>query len=260
MSFVGELEVLKNEEINEEVFALTLEDHEGSNIKPGQFYNFKASDTSFPLLRRPISVALVEEGKIIFYIQTKGLGTQLLSALKSGESVNVIGPLGNGFEFTGVKKPLVVGGGIGVAPMMDTVRALKELGHDEVKVLLGFREVPYGIDVFKNFTINIEIASEHAEGYTKGYVTTLVEKALEEEAYDGVFVCGPHVMLKAVAEICKAKNVRSYLLMEEKMACGIGACLVCTCKIQKENERDFKNLRTCKEGPVFLGEEVLFDE
>ncbi len=216
MSFVGELEVLKNEEVNEEVFALTLEDHENSNIQPGQFYNFQAGETSYPLLRRPISVALVEEGKIIFYIQKKGLGTQLLSTLKSGETVNVIGPLGNGFDFTDIKKPLVVGGGIGVAPMMDTVRKLKALGHENVKVLLGFREEPYGISVFNDFTNNIEIASEHAEGYTKGYVTTLVEKALEEEAYDGVFVCGPHVMLKAVSEICKANNVRSYLLMEEK--------------------------------------------
>lgn len=260
MRFVGELEVLKNEEINEEVFALTLEDHKDSNIKPGQFYNFKTSNTDFPLLRRPISVALVEEGKIIFYIQKKGLGTMLLSALKSGESLDVIGPLGNGFDFEGVKKPLIVGGGIGVAPMMDTVRALKKLGHENVKVLLGFRENPYGIDVFSEFTNNIEIASEHAEGYTKGYVTTLLEKALQEGNYDGVFVCGPHVMIKSVAEICKDKGVRSYLLMEEKMACGIGACLVCTCKIQKENESDFKNLRTCKEGPVFLGEEVLFDE
>ncbi len=260
MSFVGLLEVLKNEEINEEVFALTLEANEGCTTKPGQFYNFKAGDTAYPLLRRPISVALVEEGKIVFYIQKKGIGTHLMSTLKSGESVDVIGPLGNGFDFEGVKKPLVVGGGIGVAPMMDTVRALKELGHEDVKVLLGYREMPYGIDVFKQFTSDVEIASEHAEGYTKGYVTTLVEKALTEGDYDGVFVCGPHVMLKAVSEICKDKNVRSYLLMEEKMACGIGACLVCTCKIQKEDESDFKNLRTCKEGPVFLGEEVLFDE
>lgn len=260
MSFVGELEVLKNEVINDEVFALTLEAHEDVNIKAGQFYNFKASETAYPLLRRPISVALVEDGKIVFYIQKKGLGTHLLSQLKAGDEVNVIGPLGNGFDLEGVKKPLVVGGGIGVAPMMETVRLLKELGHEDVKVLLGYREEPYGIDVFKGITNQIEIASEHAEGYHNGYVTTLLEKALECEAYDGVFVCGPHVMLKAVAAICKAKGVKSYLLMEEKMACGIGACLVCTCKIQKPGESDFKNLRTCKEGPVFIGEEVMFDE
>lgn len=260
MSFVGNLKVLKNEVVNEEVFALTLTRPEGQDIVPGQFYNFKAGESAYPLLRRPISVALVEEQSIVFYIQKKGLGTNLLSALEVDEEVNVIGPLGNGFDFEGVKKPLVIGGGIGVAPMMDTVRALKELGHEEVKVLLGYREEPYGVEVFKQYTNDIEIASEHADGYTKGYVTTLVEKALTEGDYDGVFVCGPHVMLKAVAEICKSQKVRSYLLMEEKMACGIGACLVCTCKVKKEDESDFKNLRTCKEGPVFLGEEVVFDE
>jgi dihydroorotate dehydrogenase electron transfer subunit len=260
MNFVGELEVLKNEEVNEEVFSLTIECPEETRIKPGQFYNFSAGETAYPLLRRPISVALVEEGKITFYIQKKGVGTHALSRLKSGDMVNVIGPLGNGFDFDGVKKPLVVGGGIGVAPMMDTVRALSDLGHEKVKVLLGYREEPYGIDIFKRYTEAVEIASEHAERYVRGYVTTLVEKALEEEAYDGVFVCGPHVMLKAVANICKEKNIKSYLLMEEKMACGIGACLVCTCKVQKEDEKDFKNLRTCKEGPVFLGSEVVFDD
>jgi dihydroorotate dehydrogenase electron transfer subunit len=260
MNFVGNLEVLKNEEINEEVFALTLEIHEGAAIKPGQFYNFKAGDTAFPLLRRPISVALVEEGKIIFYIQKKGLGTTLLSNLKAGEEVNVIGPLGNGFEFDGIKKPLIVGGGIGVAPMMETLQALKNEGHENVKVLLGYREEPYGVDVFKSYTNDIEIASEHATGYHKGYVTSLVENALNTGDYDSVFVCGPHVMLESVADICKRQGVKSYLLMEEKMACGIGACLVCTCKVKKEDETEFKNLRTCKEGPVFLGEEVMFDE
>ncbi|MBN2899135.1 MAG: dihydroorotate dehydrogenase electron transfer subunit [Clostridia bacterium] len=259
MSFVGNLEVLKNEVINEEVFALTLEAHE-ADIKAGQFYNFKTSDIVYPLLRRPISVALVEDGKIIFYIQKKGTGTQLLSNLKAGDEVNVIGPLGNGFDFTGIKKPLVVGGGIGVAPMMEAARQLKESGHEAVKVLLGYREEPYGIDVFEKITSDIAIASERAEGYHKGYVTALLEEVLDAAVYDGVFVCGPHVMLKAVAAICKAKGVKSHLLMEEKMACGIGACLVCTCKIQKEGESDFKNLRTCKEGPVFPGEEVLFDE
>jgi len=260
MSFVGELEVLRNEEINEEVFALTLESHEGIAIKPGQFYNFSAGDTAYPLLRRPISVALVGEGKITFYIQKKGVGTKLLSTLKSGDAVNVIGPLGNGFDFEGIKKPLIVGGGIGVAPMMDTARALSEQGHENVKVLLGYRGLPYGIDVFEQYTSNIEITSEYADGYSKGYVTTLVEQALKEEAFDGVFVCGPHVMLKAVAEICNRRKIKSFLLMEEKMACGIGACLVCTCKVQKEGESDFENLRTCKEGPVFLGSEVVFDD
>jgi len=260
MSFVGNLEVLKNEAITEEVFALTIETHEGSDIKAGQFYNFKAGDTAYPLLRRPISVALVEDGKIVFYIQKKGIGTNLLSQLKAGDEINVIGPLGNGFDFAGIKKPLVVGGGIGVAPMMETARVLKDLGHENVRVLLGYREEPYGLEVFERITSRVEVASEHTESYHKGYVTTLLKKALEEEDYDGVFVCGPHVMLKAVADICKAKGVKSYLLMEEKMACGIGACLVCTCKVQKQGEGDFKNLRTCKEGPVFLGDEVMFDE
>lgn len=152
MSFVGDLEVLKNEEINEEVFALTLEMHEDALIKPGQFYNFQAGNTAYPLLRRPISVALVEKGKIVFYIQRKGVGTTLLSTLKPGEEVNVIGPLGNGFDFSEVKKPIVVGGGIGVAPMMDTLRVLKAIGHEEVKVLLGYRNKPYGIEVFQQYS------------------------------------------------------------------------------------------------------------
>ncbi len=259
MSFVGELKILENRVINDEVFMLLLENTSDDEIKAGQFYNFKTGDNQYPLLRRPISVAYVEGNNIAFYIQKKGLGTNWLSNRKVGEYVDVIGSLGNGFDFSNTKKPLVVGGGIGIAPMIQAVKELVELGHKDVKVLLGFRNEPYGIDEFRKFTNDIEIASENADGYYKGFITDPLREALSTGEYDEVFVCGPHNMLKAVSFICKNYNVKSNLLMEEKMACGVGACLVCTCKV-KDGEGDFKNLRTCKDGPVFTGDEVIFDE
>jgi dihydroorotate dehydrogenase electron transfer subunit len=262
MKFVGDMRILSKEKHNSEIFSLTLEKPNDveMEIKAGQFFNFMCSKEGYPLLRRPISVSFVDNKNIIFYIQKKGLGTKLITFLKAGEKVNVLGPLGNGFNFENVKKPLIVGGGIGTAPMIEVARTFKEKGFENVATLLGYKKDPYGLNDFKKFTSNIRIASEENESYTLGFVTKLLEEELELENYDMVYTCGPEVMLKNVVEICNKKNVKSQVLMEEKMACGIGACLVCSCKVKSDDEGDYKNLRTCKDGPVFMGNEVIFNE
>lgn len=258
MNFVGDVRVHSGHLVSEEIFKLVVEKPEGVESIAGQFFNFSCSKTGYPMLRRPISVSYVENDKIVFFIQVKGQGTQLLSELRSGDLVDIMGPLGNGFDFEGIEKPLIVGGGIGTAPMIEAVKYFSEHKIENPKVVLGFRDEPYAIEDYKKFTDNIEITSENAEGYHKGYVTDLVIKELETGNYDMVLICGPEIMLEKTAGICNERNVTSQVLTEEKMACGVGACLVCTCKIKKEEGYD--NLRTCKDGPVFYGNEVIFGE
>lgn len=251
--------VLKNTFISEGVFSLLVErPADMPPVKPGHFFNLKCTSGDYPLLRRPISISFSNEKVLEFTIIAKGQGTELLSRLQEEDNLNVLGPLGNGYDLElPIKKVLVVGGGIGVAPQMELTRVLEENGV-QTKVLVGYRNEPYGLETYFNYTDDVEIASEYSLIGLKGYVTTLLERALETEKFDMVFACGPQVMMKKVRDICHAHKTQVQLLMEERMACGVGACLVCTCGVMKDGVRE--NVRTCKEGPVFWGDEVIFDE
>jgi len=255
--------ILKNIDINEEVFKLVLERPAGMDeIKSGQFHNLSVNNAGFPYLKRPISVSDVSETEIEFTIKVNGEGTSILREREVGETLDVLGPLGNGFT-VGPKgeKSLVIGGGIGVAPVKLLAKEIKEQRGEDVKVLLGFRDTPYEIEEFKQYTSDVEIATENGEAGHKGYVTALLERELENNKYDMVYVCGPHVMLECIGVYCNKMNVPVQLLMEERMACGIGACLVCTCKIKDDTkEEGHWNKRVCKDGPVFMGSEVVFGE
>lgn len=227
-------------------------------VKEGQFFSIKPSGSSNKLLRRPISVCEVNEKEMTFLIKTLGEGTQELAALTRGEKLDVMGPLGNGFEVQEGKKALVIGGGIGVAPLVQLLSVLKAQGQDNVKTLLGYRERPYGLELFEKHTNDIVTASELYEAPHKGYVTSFLEEALATGEYEIVYSCGPEPMLASIQEICRKADVPVQLSIEERMACGIGACLVCTCKVKDEKDTEgFKNVRTCKEGPVFYGNEVM---
>ena len=252
--------IRSNKYVSEDVFSLIVEKpSEMEEVKPGQFFNLQCGSNDTPLLRRPISVSFVNEASLEFIIIKKGFGTELLSELEEGKYLNLLGPLGNGYEIKeSYKKILVVGGGIGVAPQMDLTRHLVKSGI-EVKVLLGFRNEPYSLDGYYNHTDNVEVASENSMIGHKGFVTDLVEKELRDDKYDAVMVCGPHIMLEKTNEICKKYDTEVQLLMEERMACGVGACMVCTCKIKDDTkEEGHWNKRVCKDGPVFYGSEVIF--
>ncbi len=234
--------VYENIEIEDGIFKLTIKGK--FNGKPGQFYMLRCWNKE-PLLSRPVSINHIDEEKIVFLYQIVGEGTELLSKLKKSEDIEIMGPLGNGFDIDSIKgKVAIVAGGIGIAPMQYVTENLKNCKTD---VYAGFRDKSYIIDEFKQFSQNINISTETGtEGY-KGYITDLVKP----ELYDVVLCCGPEIMMNKVIKLCKDKNVKLYVSMEKHMACGVGACLVCTCKTKQGNKR------TCKEGPVFLGDDIV---
>lgn len=254
-------EILENKEISDNIYKIKIKKpSKDFEIKAGQFINIKCGEGDFPLLRRPISIGLADEESMTIYVNRVGKGTELLCDRKIGESLDILGPLGNTFNMDIEKgKVLIVGGGIGVAPLLELTKELSKKDNLDIKVILGFKEDPFIVEEFKRYTKDIVIVSEK-EGYDyKGYATEPLKNELEKNKYDEVFTCGPEPMLKKVNEICKEKDITVQLLLEERMACGIGACLVCTCKT-KRGKDDWNYVRTCKDGPVFYGKEVIFDE
>ena len=237
--------IYENVEISEGVYKLSIKGE--FSVKPGQFFMLKVGEVE-PLLPRPISVYDVDSEKISFLYQIVGQGTKLLSKLKKNDEVQIMGPLGNGFDVEKIKgKIAVVSGGIGIAPM---VHLMKKLTNCEIDLFAGFRAVDYSVDSVEKFVNKIYLSTESGQKGHKGYVTDIINP----ENYQTVICCGPEIMMKKVVNMCNEAKVPVYVSMENHMACGIGACLVCTCKTKGGNKR------TCKDGPVFNGKDLIFND
>jgi len=234
--------VISQKKIATHVFHLTVNKN-NETVLPGQFYMLKAWNNSLPLMR-PISVYSVENDSLHFLYKVMGKGTEQLSLLKNDDEIELLGPLGNGFPCHKVSgKIALVGGGIGIPPLFETAKQLTKNGC-KVDIFLGYKDELFAFEAFENVCENIFIASENGkEGY-KGFITHI----FQPENYDAVFTCGPEIMMMKVKELCDLQTVQVWLSMENRMACGIGACLVCTCKTKEGMKR------CCKEGPVFSGE------
>ncbi len=216
--------------------------------KAGMFYMLRAwAADEPPLLSRPISVHRWDEAsrELEFLYQVKGKGTEKLAALAEGETVSLTGPAGNGFpvEAARGKKVAVVGGGIGTAPLLQLVREVHPIAA-QTDFLAGYRDEVYRIDAFEPFCSNIYVATDTGSFGKKGFVTEL----LGPEKYDVVFICGPEIMMKNTARMCLEAGVECYVSKEGVMACGLGACLGCTCRTEKGEP-----VCVCKDGPVFEG-------
>lgn len=234
----GEGQVLSIRQVGEEIVHLVVAT--ASTPKPGQFYLLRAWQEA-PLLGRPISVFDCSEGHVEFVFKVVGKGTEILAKLKVNDALQLQGPFGNGFpEVEG--KILLVGGGLGNAPLHATAKALKARGQ-AVDLRLGFAEKSY-----------LEEEFHQAASQTQFVVGGLVTDGLDLSSYDAVFTCGPHPMMKAIVRMAREAGIPSYVSIEKRMACGIGACLVCTCKTKSGNKK------TCKDGPVFEGEEVFYED
>lgn len=235
--------ILINEETAKGIYKMTVETKIDYTIKPGQFYMLKSWQTE-PVLWRPISVSEVRGHSIDFLYAVAGRGTEMLSTLKCGQELELMGPLGNGFEVEKVEgKVALVSGGIGVAPMIELSKAL---GNAEVDLYAGFRSGTYAVEDIRPRVKNVYITTEDGSFGHKGYVT----EVFDPSKYDLVLCCGPEVMMEKVLKQCREAGTKIYVSMEKHMACGVGACLVCTCKTKEGNKR------TCKEGPVFNGEDL----
>lgn len=227
------------------------------NSLPGQFINIRVSDNFDPLLRRPISIHGISGTKIKIFYEVVGKATRVLSERKAGESLDIIGPLGNGFELgrpkTEDRRPILVAGGMGVAPLMFLAEKLKQ---SSVQVLIGARskEALLCVNDFKKLGCDVKIATDDGSAGFKGRVSDLLKDLLStlHPAPCTLYACGPKPMLKAVADIANAQRIPAQLSLEEHMSCGFGACLGCVVKTQD----GFK--RVCQEGPVFLAQDLIW--
>lgn len=218
--------------------------------KPGQFVHALVPGKA---LRRPISICDVEDSVIRLVFEVRGEGTDILSQTEVGKEIDIIAPLGNGFKLDPTKRTVFVGGGIGVPPMLFSA---KQCGSNAT-VITGFRNKDAVIlsDDFKSAGCNLIVTTDDGSFGRKGFVTEPLKEIISNA--DTVCACGPMIMLKGVAQIAKEANVPCQISLEERMACGIGACLGCAVLVNREDgTQGYKHV--CKNGPVFDAEEVVF--
>ena len=232
--------------------------HISAQAKPGQFVNIK-SGCPDAYLRRPISICSVDriKGTVDLGIQARGEGTKSLCLLEEGDPIDMMGPLGKGFSL----KPedgriAVVGGGIGIFPLL---QLLKEHPAKHKTALLGYRNRDSVIleYEFRAASDNLSLATDDGSYGAKGFVTALLEDVIKKDKPDRVFICGPTPMMKRCVEICRTAGAASEVSMEQRLGCGIGACLVCACKTGEGDNWNYSHV--CKDGPVFDGASVIFD-
>ena len=226
-----------------------------AQAEAGQFVHIRCAGFS---LRRPISICGVdrEKGTLRIVFEVRGEGTSALSQIPEGGMMDLLGPLGHGFALLAPeKKAVVVGGGIGVPPLLETIRQYGENGT----AFLGFRSAGAVIleDDFRAAGAATHIATDDGSYGHKGFVTELLARHLEAETPDILYTCGPAPMIKLVAGLAKQHGVRCQVSLEERMGCGVGACLVCACKTKKADGGETYS-HVCKDGPVFEAEEVCF--
>ncbi len=239
--------------IGTDIYDMVLSFPRGAKeAKPGQFIAMYCEDGT-KLLPRPISICGIDadKGTLRVVYRIAGEGTRLFSEMKEGDSLEVLGPLGNGFTMK-EEKAIIVGGGIGIPPMLELAKQLS----CEKTVVLGYRDELFLKDEFESYA-DVVVATEDGSCGTKG---TVID-AIKEAGVDGkvIYACGPMPMLKALAEYAEAHDMEAQISLEERMACGIGACLGCICKTKKKDHHtNVNNQRICKDGPVFDAKEVVF--
>ncbi len=208
-------------------------------VQSGQFVSILCPPT---ILRRPFGIANFEDGKITIMFRMRGKGTNFLSQLKTGDEIEFNAPTGRGFLENKGKKALLIGAGIGIAPLFFLNKNLKEK-NIETKLICGFNtddEVIKGCDYVK----------------VGGSILDDLEKIIDEYKPDIAYSCAPHIVMKLASEICEAKNLPLQVAMEKTMACGIGVCRSCVIKIKTPN--GIENRTICADGPVFWGSEVVW--
>ena len=254
MSKLFESEIKSNVEVAPSIFKLELDAPELATIaKAGQFVQIKLPSAEFTL-RRPFGIASTIDGVKIFY-RVVGRGTEFLSTLKAGNTLNLLAPLGNGFSMNASSKVLLVGGGMGLAPLLSVAEKLRE-----AEVLIAGKnrsEVTFWIKEFGRLpAIDIIFVTTDDGSYRygrKGFATDYLPEILSADKYSAVYTCGPDVMMYGTALEAIANGLRCEICFERRMACGMGACL--SCSIETVNGRK----KVCKDGPVFDAKDFIFN-
>lgn len=255
--------VYLQQEIAENIYDMWIETSLAKSAKPGQFISIYPNNASM-LLPRPISICEVNEAgtRLRIVYRVAGKGTEEFSHYKSGENISVLGVLGNGFPIkeSEEKNVFLIGGGIGIPPMLQTAKALakanEEAGrsNENIKIILGYRDELFLNEEFQKYG-EVYIATEDGSFGTKGTVLDAISGHNLE--CDLIFSCGPMPMLRALKKYAEANHIKAYISLEERMACGVGACLGCVCKTKEiDGHSHVHNTRICTDGPVYLAEEV----
>lgn len=242
-------ELVKKQRFSETVYDFTVRCPEmAEKVKSGQFLHILCGGDAY--LRRPISICDAGEGEIRFIFETRGKGTEALSKHQVGDKLDILGPLGNGFDVHQEDQDtiLLMGGGIGIFPLLNLAKQLK----GKATVLLGFRnkEAVMMEEEFRQVSKEVLIATDDGSYGHHGFVTDMMQEILASGSVSRVYTCGPTPMMKKIAEMAAEKDVPCQVSLEERMGCGVGACVTCTCKVNGANKR------VCKDGPVFDAKEV----
>lgn len=245
--------IIRKEEISPGIFDMWLSAGEiAVSAAAGQFVSLYSEDES-RLLPRPISICEIDkkEGAVRLVFRVAGKGSKEFSRMAAGMELDMVGPLGNGFPLQ-EKAAFLIGGGIGIPPMLELAREL----NCEKKVILGYRDSLFLNEEFRQYG-DVYIATEDGSAGTKGNVLDAIsEHALQA---DVIYACGPLPMLRAIKLYASLNQIECYVSLEERMACGIGACLGCVCQSkERDAHTNVNNKRICKEGPVFRADEVEF--
>ena len=243
--------IIRQEKIGTGIYSMWIRTEQvAEHAKAGQFVSVYCNDGS-RLLPRPISICEInkEENTLRLVYRVAGKGTGEFSAMKTGETLHIVGPLGNGFPKK-EKKAFLIGGGIGIPPMLQLAKEL----DCEKQIVLGYRDDLFLLDEFQKQG-EVYLATEDGSAGTKGNVLDAIRaNALTA---DVIYACGPMPMLRALKTYAAENGIECWISMEERMACGIGACLACVCKSkEKDAHSNVNNKRICKDGPVFRAEEV----
>ena len=249
-------EILHQKEIADGIFDMTLKTYRIAGAsRAGQFVSIYLNDRS-RLLPRPISICEADPGqstlRLVYRVTGPETGTDILSTYEAGTRIRVTGPLGNGFPVDDLqnKRVFLIGGGIGIPPLLETAKRLRGTGVP----VLGYRSGPFLDNEFRKYG-ETYLASEDGSCGVKGNVLDCIRQ--NDLHADAILACGPGPMLRAVKEYALSGNIPCWISMEERMACGIGACLACVCKTTGRDEHsNVFNTRICKDGPVFLSTEV----
>lgn len=255
--------VISKQELAENIFKLTMESETiSADAKPGQFVNIKCCEGTQALLRRPISICAADRktGTYDLVFQKKGEGTALL-ALKSPDDVlDIMGPLGNGFDLNiRYNRIAVIGGGIGIFPLLFILNESKAIVK---RAYLGFRTKKLVVleEEFSQNASSLEITTDDGSYGKCGLITDILKRDMEACQFDMIYSCGPVPMLKKVMETASEYGVNCQVSLEQRMGCGFGACLVCACKTRAAaGENDWQYSHVCKDGPVFNAKDVLFE-
>ena len=248
--------VISQECIGTDIYSMWIQTERiGKEAKPGQFISLYSKDGS-KLLPRPISLCEIDSElrrlRIVYRVTGKNTGTEEFSRLQSGDTVEILGPLGNGFPLQEAegKTVFLMGGGIGIPPMVETGKQIQ----GDVITIAGYRDELFLTEEMEK-NGELYIATEDGSAGTKGNVMDAIrENGLKA---DVIFACGPTPMLRAIKAYAEEQQISCWISMEEKMACGVGACLACVCKSKEVDDHSHvHNKRICKDGPVFSASEV----